>query len=63
MYVTLEQLMNVDTKGMKPYIKKMLEDTISYVEENEGRAWVHPHVLADFGIKTEVPHVRVSEHS
>jgi hypothetical protein len=52
MEVTLEQLKTVNPKELKvPYYRKMLESTIKYVERQGGKAWVHPHVLADFGIK------------
>jgi hypothetical protein len=51
MYVTIEQLKAVDKNKLPFYIRKMLESAIQYVEEQGGKAWIHPHVLADFGIK------------
>lgn len=52
MEVTLERLKAVDPKDLKiSCAKKMLKSTIKYVEKSGGKAWVHPHVLADFGIK------------
>lgn len=52
MEVTLEQLKAINTNELEvPYYKKMLKSTIKYVESEGGKAWVHPHVLADFGIK------------
>ncbi|WP_374717714.1 hypothetical protein [Neobacillus sp.] len=52
MEVSIEQLKAVNIKDLKiPYYRLMLESTIKYVEEQAGKAWVHPHILADFGIE------------
>ena len=51
MEITLKQLKAINPKELKqPYHRKMLQDTIRYVKEEGGKAYVHPHVLADFGI-------------
>lgn len=50
--ITLKQLKEVNPKNFKvPYAKQMLKSTIQYVESQGGKAYVHPHVLADFGIE------------
>lgn len=53
MFITLDELLEVDTEGFPLHTMMMYHATVSFVEQEGGIAWVHSHVLQDFNIEIQ----------